>query len=371
VAYGVAQEGSDYFLTAALTPTGFEPLSIATLVPDLWYPSADEVIANLAVPYKGEGLGVWAQGYGAREKFGDDSLTRTIAGVDYTIDQHVKVSRLGIQAGVDYGVGGTGRVGITGGFGTHRYKGLSELDADGWNLGAYGSFGGVTGFHGELLAKYDRYRVKFREGLLDDMSTHVRSTGVDGSVGYRMPMGSAENASVDLAVGLSHVWNKIDSFDAFGLNYDYDGADSTRGRASARWNAGGDLQPYVQGTVYHEFADAGSVVLNDGVNDFALDAFKRGTWGRIEAGIGGSPGRFPTFAAWADVGDVKGIGARLGFRFGGHAEPMAPPPPVIAPPPAEPAPATQTCYDGSVILATDTCPVPPPPPPPAATPERG
>jgi len=39
----------------------------------------------------------------------------------------------------------------------------------------------------------------------------------------------------------------------------------------------------------------------------------------------------------------------------------------MAPPPA---PATQTCPDGSVILATDTCAAPPPPPPPAPV-ERG
>ncbi len=45
---------------------------------------------------------------------------------------------------------------------------------------------------------------------------------------------------------------------------------------------------------------------------------------------------------------------------------------VEAPPPPPPPPATQTCPDGSVILATDACPVPPPPPPPPPpTPERG
>lgn len=44
--------------------------------------------------------------------------------------------------------------------------------------------------------------------------------------------------------------------------------------------------------------------------------------------------------------------------------------PVIAPPPPPPPapPATQTCYDGSVILATDICPQPPMP---APAPERG
>jgi opacity protein-like surface antigen len=49
--------------------------------------------------------------------------------------------------------------------------------------------------------------------------------------------------------------------------------------------------------------------------------------------------------------------------------PAAAPPP---PPPPPPPPATQTCPDGSVILATDACPMPPPPPPPPPpAPERG
>ncbi len=66
---------------------------------------------------------------------------------------------------------------------------------------------------------------------------------------------------------------------------------------------------------------------------------------------------------------------RLGLDvfFGGEPAPvlaLAPPPPPPPPPPA--APATQTCPDGTVILATDACPAPPPPPPPPPPePERG
>jgi hypothetical protein len=58
----------------------------------------------------------------------------------------------------------------------------------------------------------------------------------------------------------------------------------------------------------------------------------------------------------------------LGYRFGGaRAAPEFVPPPA---PPVEPAaPATQTCADGSVILATSACP--PPPPAPAQRGERG
>lgn len=63
--------------------------------------------------------------------------------------------------------------------------------------------------------------------------------------------------------------------------------------------------------------------------------------------------------------------ASLTYNFGSsEAAPPPPPPPLAAPEPI--APATQTCADGSVILATSTCPLPPAPPSPAPPPtERG
>ena len=62
------------------------------------------------------------------------------------------------------------------------------------------------------------------------------------------------------------------------------------------------------------------------------------------------------------------LGATYKFGAAPHRRHHRLPPP----PPPPPAPATQTCTDGSVILATDACPAPPPPPPPPApAPERG
>jgi hypothetical protein len=63
------------------------------------------------------------------------------------------------------------------------------------------------------------------------------------------------------------------------------------------------------------------------------------------------------------------LGLVVGARFGGRsvAEVLAPPP--VAAPLPEPA-ASQTCADGSVILATDTCPAVAPPQP-VGQPERG
>ena len=60
--------------------------------------------------------------------------------------------------------------------------------------------------------------------------------------------------------------------------------------------------------------------------------------------------------------------ASLVYNFGGEAAAPPPPPP---PAPVAEAPATQTCPDGSVILATAACPAPPPPPPPPAPVTQG
>lgn len=65
----------------------------------------------------------------------------------------------------------------------------------------------------------------------------------------------------------------------------------------------------------------------------------------------------------------------FGVTFRAHFAPRPAPAPYVAPPPAPPppaAPATQTCPDGTVILASEVCPAPPPPPPPPPpAPERG
>ena len=62
--------------------------------------------------------------------------------------------------------------------------------------------------------------------------------------------------------------------------------------------------------------------------------------------------------------------ASLTFNLGTAAAPPPPPMAPVAPAPEPIAPQTQTCPDGSVILATSACALPPPPPPPAPT-ERG
>ncbi len=73
------------------------------------------------------------------------------------------------------------------------------------------------------------------------------------------------------------------------------------------------------------------------------------------------------YSNYSDDIDRYRVAMMVGYRFGGRREVVEPYVAPPAPPAPEPAPATITCPDGSVILATETCPVAPPPP----APERG
>src|SRR4029450_11700288 len=100
---------------------------------------------------------------------------------------------------------GLARVGLAGGYGwANAQSDIGfDLDAKGWNLGLYGEYGGLTGLHAEAFVKHDRYSVEFDDGAFDGLSPDVRSTGVDGAVGYRFPIGG--NIVLDAKPGVRHV----------------------------------------------------------------------------------------------------------------------------------------------------------------------
>jgi len=120
----------------------------------------------------------------------------------------------------------------------------------------------------------------------------------------------------------------------------------------------GDLNPGLG--YYYDHYKVGGLQWGAGVNQM----ISGGLYASLE-------GRYSNYKSKLHSGGTHRIVGLvgLGYLFGASA-PVAPPPP--PPPPPPPAPATQTCPDGSVILATDACPAPPPPPPPPPAPvERG
>lgn len=310
--FDVARIGQDFFLVTLLDPeTAFVPLAATGLMREMWYQSADEVFAHTLAPTAKLGLSVWGNVYGSQRRTGMTN-EQFVNGVQYDADNNIEIDRYGFQAGVGYGFG-MAEVGLTGGYANAQANGDGEFDADGWNIGLYGRYGGLTGFHAEALFKHDAYDVSF-DGLFDGNDVDASSTGVDGSVGYRFAVGVVP--SLDVHAGISHVWSDMDGVSAFGFGYDFDDMTSTRGRLGVRGNFGGAYNPYLAATAYREFDGDGDVTLTNGAFSAPLESTGKGTWVRLEGGLAGGASMYGiNVAGWVDFGDTRGAGIRAGFRF--------------------------------------------------------
>ena len=79
----------------------------------------------------------------------------------------------------------------------------------------------------------------------------------------------------------------------------------------------GPIAPFIEARGFHEFRDENNYLLTSGTSTSTLDgnANGKGSWVRLEAGIGGGNNGGPLLSAWANVGDTTGYGVRAGFRF--------------------------------------------------------
>ena len=201
-------------------------------------------------------------------------------------------------------------------------------------------------FRGEVELGWKRAKlddVKVVESLADDVDTDVDASGsgrvLSLMLNALLDFGDEVGGSVGAGIGLAQVrYNaNVDTGDP---DFDFDFSESDRALA---WQLIGQLRyaisPSMDVGLKYRYFQTGKLDFGD--TDFDLD----GKW------------------------KSHSLLASLIFNFGA---PLPPPPPVVVAPPPPPPPATQTCPDGSVILATDVCPAPPPPPPPPPpAPERG
>ena len=205
-------------------------------------------------------------------------------------------------------------------------------------------------------------------------------TGVDGDLimGYDFGMFRAEFEG-------GYKWAKISDFDIDGRRLD------GNGHTSGYTTMVNGMLDLGQNEVWNFYVGAGAgfgwMHEHSVIGNFQGDVRDNGKF--VWQGIAGV--RYAAFRyfdiglkyRYFDAGTLSDSGLSTKFRshsilasliynFSPAEVPPPPPPPPLPPPPPPAPPATQTCPDGSVILATDTCPMPPPPPPPPApTPERG
>ncbi|GAA4029120.1 hypothetical protein GCM10022281_05310 [Sphingomonas rosea] len=320
--YGLETRSGDVYFVARPGLAVADQLIASRLANDIWYQSADAYNAyalSRRVDYGNERkhpLGIWAQLYSSRDRSGDQDRTISAFSTTLTTDGRFKTHRRGAQGGLDIGLPNL-LVGVTAGYeharGDSAYA--TALEAEGYNYGAYAQFGAKQGPYAGVLLKRDTYDLTITNNVLGIAFSRPkgRSTGIDGEAGFRF--GNPNGVNFDAGAGLSYVRSRVDDYSFGGVFFDNRTNTSTRGRLQARATFAGVIAPFVDGKVFHEFSDPADLRVASGSlsSDFADS--KRGTWGRVEAGIGGGAGGGPLLSAWVDFGDVKGWGLRGGFRF--------------------------------------------------------
>ncbi|HXH52145.1 MAG TPA: hypothetical protein VNH53_01785 [Sphingomicrobium sp.] len=321
--YNVVMQGPDAFVMSTPNARILDVAVAGSVGQDMWYQSADAYSAVAAMRRGDFGterstpVGFWAQLYGSSDRYGNREASQTVFGTALEANQRIRTTRRGAQVGIDFGpANGSFVAGVTGGYGHAKSRFSSgsgtRLHAEGYNYGAYAQFGMAQGVYGGLLIKRDEYDLDLTNGAFFEARPEGRSTGIEGEVGYRF----GGDIAFDVNAGLAHVRTRIDDFVAGNIAFDPDRTTSTRGRLGARATFGSQgWAPFVDAKLLHEFKGESEFGVASGTLSDSIAAEGRGTWVRLEAGIGGGSGPGPLLTLWGDFGDVRGWGVRGGFRF--------------------------------------------------------
>ncbi|MBA3512510.1 hypothetical protein [Sphingomonas sp.] len=318
--YALRQTGADTFLVSSPDEAIFDIATMSLMGQEMWHQSSGAHQSCAASRRNDLGFtrkqpfGICAQLYGSEDRTGDNDRSATVFDTDLTFSDRLKTKRRGAQVELAFH-GANLDAGVTLGY-AHSWadaRSGTRFHAEGYNYGAFAQFGMASGLYAGALIKRDNYDARISNGLIIPRTDFDgRSTGIDGEVGWRTP---SFGALLDVHAGLSYVKSKMDDFTTGNIAFDNDSETSLRGRIGARLGWSGSYNPYVDAKLFHEFNGDSDVEVRSGSLVDRIEGRGRGTWGRLEAGLGAGAGGGPLFSAFIDLGDVKGWGLRGGFRF--------------------------------------------------------
>jgi trimeric autotransporter adhesin len=320
--YGIQVRGGDAYLVSTADSRVYDTVFFGRQLRDLWYSSADAYSSYATArrisfgQERSHPLGIWAQLYGERQTNGDQSRTATAFGSTFTINDRIRTDIRGAQGGLDFGSSNF-VIGVTGGY--ERANGTTPngalIHTEGHNYGAYAQFGMTSGLYAGVLVKRDDLRTIYTNDAIANgfAQPKSRTDGIEGEIGLRT--GGSDKINFDFGVGFAYVHTNFDAFNFGNIAFARDELTSERGQAHARATFAGGIAPFIEVRGFHEFRDSNNYLLQSGLATSTLDGANKGTWARIEAGIGGGNKGGPLISAWANVGDTTGFGLRAGFRF--------------------------------------------------------
>jgi fibronectin-binding autotransporter adhesin len=323
----------------------------------------------------GRGYGLWGRGRNQAFRFGSDIYT------------------WGLAAGATYR-GSDFYIGAAGGFSKDkvRYKlGNSDGHNDGWQAGVFGGYqAGPVSIDAQIDYIHARVDATRSIGVASIVSeANGRTQGHQwkfiGTAGYNFDLASMK---VRPFVGFDYTTGKLNPFTETGAGAANLTVEKIRANRSdlmvgldLEANPHAQISPYGRIVYRHNLDsqrdDITALFNGDIATEFTVNAVTpKKDQLDVDAGVNlqASP-NLAIFAGYQGTfrGDLNshGFSAGLSYSFG-----VAPPPPprpsAALPLPIPSGPATQTCANASVMLATDTCPALPSPPQPQATKgERG
>lgn len=319
---GLRQVGNDTLLTSSLDSSVTDLALIGSFGRDVWYQSFDAYHDSIMGRHAGSlltgnGFGTWGQLYKSKDRYGDTGRTATIGGNSVAYSDQLRTDRRGAQVGIEFrGAGFV--IGATGGYTWSRSEeqpSVAYLKAEGHNYGAFAHFGMASGLYAGVMVKRDRFHIDFaNEPRGIAFRTEGRSTGVDGEIGLKSGM---SGVVIDLNAGLSYVDTDLSQWNQYGLNFNFGNNNkSARGRLGGRVIFPSAMGAFIGAKVLHEFKDDGYLGINGAAGNVAnIDYANRGTWVRVEGGLGANGNNGIKVTAWGDLGRTKSFGGRVGFAF--------------------------------------------------------
>lgn len=268
---------------------------------------------------------LWARGsFGELNR--DDSVTTRFGKANLNRDQ-----RGGdFQAGIDFGTrdliapGDALILGVLGGFVVSEldYDQLAQsFDLTGGQVGAYATYLN-GGLFVDTLFKADFVDLEPKNAVGFSGSLDAHNLGVRVDSGFRFG-GFTPGMFFEPLATIGVVDSEIDNFTQGTNKVRFDDGTSVRGRLGLRvgtsfQTAQTIIEPFVIGSVWHEFEDDNRAALVSSGSVFNLTDGLEGTWGEVSAGVnvfnvgGGVSGFGKIDVAFGD--DIDGVGGRLGVR---------------------------------------------------------
>ncbi|AMK26238.1 hypothetical protein [Sphingobium sp. TKS] len=327
--YQLVGDGNGNFnLVSVPSVQAFELVRTGAEVRRYWRRSGDAWAEQMRASKGREGLSAWGQFYGggetneARPVY---SLTVLDRPMSFTPNLDIRDSWTGAQLGFDWGQGDWS-VGLTGGYvgqqGRVKATG-DEIKLDGANIGAYFRYRSASGFFAHVLAKLDRFSVKYDlQGAASARKFDGTSYGIQAEAGYRLDMG---RAFIEPAVSIAWSHSDLDGIKgaAGGFDASFHNVGSAYGRAGARAGiaamAGGwAISPYVGLAFEGELKDQPGMTLVSGGNAVSFQDVSEGGRARLEAGVEGSGHN--GLSAFAKIEGItgkhaNGLAGRVGVAF--------------------------------------------------------